>query len=115
MKKEKMSSKKSTYGIPMAQHKILTNCEQRTHLIQIASENAMRYAQKRSASVQKCQQIFYFQIWNHPSPREWDFTAQMIMWYCVFARPRGNTGFSLWQAAFGSICGKKRVVSGYSS
>jgi len=54
MKKEDMSSKKRTNGSSKNKYKILSKYEQCTHLIQTASERAIRYDQKRFAAVQKC-------------------------------------------------------------
>jgi len=58
------------------------------HLIQIASERAMRYVQKRSASDQNNPMIFYFCTWNVASAREGDFTAPMVWRRCA---PQRNT------------------------
>jgi len=33
---------------------------------------------------------------NVASAREWDFTVQMVWWYCVFVHLIGNTGISIW-------------------
>jgi len=32
------------------------------------------------------------QIWNVARAREWDFTAQMLWWFCAVAHLPGNTG-----------------------
>ena len=52
---------------------ILSNYEQNTHFIQIASS-------LRAFPL----------LWNIASAREWDFTAQQFSWSCVFAHLRGN-------------------------
>jgi len=52
---------------------ILSQCEQNTHFIQIAS----------------CLRAFPL-LWNVASAREWDFTAQQFWWFWVFARFTGT-------------------------
>jgi len=32
-----------------------------------------------------------YQIWNVVCAQEWDFTAQMLWWFCAVAHLRGNT------------------------